>query len=128
MQRNRSARRGSPWTLAARPRRPGTAPYRPRLEALEGREAPALFEVTTTADGGPGSLRQAVLDANANGEDDLILLPAGTYRLTIAGAGEDAGLTGDLDVLQDVVYVQGAGAAKTVVGQKRCQDPFRSEK
>jgi hypothetical protein len=37
-----------------------------RLEYLEGRLAPATFTVLNTADGGAGSLRQAILDANAN--------------------------------------------------------------
>ena len=89
MRRDRAARRGQRWTFTASSRRAAPAPYRPRLEGLEGREAPAVFEVTTTADGGPGSLRQAVLDANATGEDDTILLQAATYRLTLAGAGEE---------------------------------------
>jgi hypothetical protein len=34
-------------------------------ERLEGRALLAVFTVTTTADAGPGSLRQAILDANA---------------------------------------------------------------
>lgn len=35
------------------------------VELLEARIAPASFTVTTIADSGPGSLRQAILDANA---------------------------------------------------------------
>src|SRR5262249_55444478 len=38
---------------------------RPRLEALEGRWLPSAFLVTTADDAGAGSLRQAILDANA---------------------------------------------------------------
>ncbi len=34
-------------------------------ERLEDRTVPAVFDVTTTADTGPGSLRQAITDANA---------------------------------------------------------------
>jgi uncharacterized repeat protein (TIGR01451 family) len=37
------------------------------LEALEDRLAPATFTVVNTDDSGPGSLRQAILDSNANG-------------------------------------------------------------
>src|SRR5687767_235952 len=40
-------------------------PPRPRCEALEPRTMLAVFTVTTTADAGPGSLRQAILNANA---------------------------------------------------------------
>ncbi|MCB1065770.1 MAG: hypothetical protein KDN20_22985, partial [Verrucomicrobiae bacterium] len=36
----------------------------------------------TSADGTGVSLREAIRDANATPEDDTILLPAGTYRLT----------------------------------------------
>jgi titin len=38
---------------------------RPRLEVLEGRWLPSTFLVTNTDDAGAGSLRQAILDANA---------------------------------------------------------------
>ncbi len=37
---------------------------RPVLEVLEGRWAPAVLTVTTAADSGPGSLRQAILDSD----------------------------------------------------------------
>ncbi|MBI3412125.1 MAG: hypothetical protein HY040_27655 [Planctomycetes bacterium] len=56
---------------------------RPQLEALEDRLAPATFLVTTAADNGnnaapvPGSLRQAILDANANLGADLIAFDIG---------------------------------------------------
>jgi hypothetical protein len=51
----------------------------PRLEALEPRYAPAAFTVTTTADSGPGSLRQAILDADAAG--------GGTIGFQMPGGG-----------------------------------------
>src|SRR5262249_32085045 len=75
----------------------------PRLEALEDRTLPSPFTVLNLADSGPGSLRQAVLDANAHPganvirfADDLhgtITLTSGqlsiTHDLTIRGAGND---------------------------------------
>ena len=49
------------------------------IEALEQRIAPTTFTVTTTADSGPGSLRQAILDANALvGPDDILFNIAGS--------------------------------------------------
>src|SRR5262245_42130432 len=45
---------------------------RPTLERLEERVVPAALLVTNTDDGGPGSLRQAILDANANLGPDTI--------------------------------------------------------
>src|SRR6185437_15238194 len=38
---------------------------RPRLEGMEDRTLLSSFLVSTTADSGPGSLRQAILDSNA---------------------------------------------------------------
>src|SRR5262245_8200494 len=86
------------------------AGFRPRLETLEDRTAPAVFTVTNTADSGPGSLRQAVLAANAAaGADSIAFDPAvfakpqtiqmATGRLTITDPvtiqGPAAGLTLD---------------------------------
>jgi uncharacterized repeat protein (TIGR01451 family)/CSLREA domain-containing protein len=48
------------------------------------------------------TLREAVIAANADGVDSTIDVPAGRYVLTLEGAGEDAALTGDLDVTDDV--------------------------
>ena len=42
------------------------------IERLEDRTVPSTFTVANLADSGPGSLRQAVLDANANPGADLI--------------------------------------------------------
>jgi CSLREA domain-containing protein len=60
------------------------------------------------------SLREAILAANQNPGDDVILLHAGTYLLSIAGSGEDLGATGDLDILGNLVLL-GDGASRTVV-------------
>src|SRR5262249_41373982 len=53
---------------------PARPPSRVRLvlEALEDRTTPSTFTVTTLADSGAGSLRQAVLDANAHPGADTI--------------------------------------------------------
>lgn len=66
--------------LPARPRTPARRPNRPlAVLALEDRTVPATFTVTTTADAGAGSLRQAILDANVAGPDAI--------AFTIPGAG-----------------------------------------
>src|SRR6185369_9491929 len=64
------------------------------------------------------TLRSAIQAANASvGVADTIVLPAGTYTLTIAGTGEDAAATGDLDItgLGGALTISGAGAATTII-------------
>src|SRR4051794_14336263 len=53
---------------------PEAAPPRPAIgvEALESRVLLTGFFVTNTADAGPGSLRQAILDSNAFGPNEGI--------------------------------------------------------
>ena len=69
------------------------------------------------AAGGICTLRAAVQEANAFAGTDTIVVPAGTYALTRAGAAEQAALNGDLDVTQSVTF-DGAGARSTVVDQQ----------
>src|SRR4051812_2306126 len=73
------------------------------VELLEGRLVPSTFTVLNLADGGVGSLRQAVLDANARPGADAIAFAPGvegtvaltggelaiTDQLTVAGPGAD---------------------------------------
>lgn len=64
--------------------------------------------------GGGCTVRAAIIEANQLSGADSISIPAGSYALSIAGADEDDGLTGDLDVL-DAVVIRGAGAALTIL-------------
>lgn len=53
------------------------------VESLEDRQVPSTFTVTTLSDSGAGSLRQAILSANANpGADSIQFSVAGTIELT----------------------------------------------
>ncbi len=80
--------------------------------------------VDSTADAdGACTLRHAITAANGDAPTggcaggsgaDTITIPAGTYTLTRAGAGEDANATGDLDVTSGLT-IQGAGAGSTTV-------------
>ncbi|HSA59373.1 MAG TPA: choice-of-anchor Q domain-containing protein [bacterium] len=82
----------------------------------------ATFTVTKITDDAPDgncdadcSLREAVIAANASvGVDDEIVIPAGIYQLTIAGAGEDLAATGDLDITDNVI-ITGSGSLTTVI-------------
>src|SRR6266851_7626150 len=107
-------------------------PYRRRLllELLEDRCVPTTFTPSTFEDGvlGTGSLRDAVLQANADAgsEDDIIQLQAGTYALTIVNTGghhETAGLEGDLNITTTShrLIVQGAGPS-TIIDASQLQD------
>jgi hypothetical protein len=71
-------------TTSTSPRRPQRA--RLAVEALEGREMPSAttFWVTNANDSGPGSLRDAIAQANANPGADTIKFSIGTGVKTIA--------------------------------------------
>jgi CSLREA domain-containing protein len=91
------------------------------LTVMAGTAPAATFIVTTTADSNDGactvalcSLRDAIIAANGSAGADIITRPAGTYTLSIAGAGEDLAATGDLDIVGDVT-INGAGAGTTIV-------------
>jgi predicted outer membrane repeat protein len=51
------------------------------------------------------SLREAVLNANACSGPQTIRLAAGDYYLSISGPGEDAAVTGDLDITDDLTIL-----------------------
>lgn len=82
--------------------------------------APQTFTVTKTADTADGvcgadcSLREAISAANANPGADTIILPAGTYALTLTTTLEDDNADGDLDIRDDLTLI-GAGAATTTI-------------
>ena len=96
--------------------------------------AAASITVTTTNDelntDSACSLREAIQAVNtasgvsgcaAGSGNDTILLPAGTYTLTIAGGNENNNATGDLDIFPTssavprTLTIQGSGATTTVV-------------
>ena len=89
------------------------------------------LNVSTTTDvvanDGVCSLREAITAAytlepsgSANGEcsvnipNSTIVVPAGTYKLTIKGSGDDTNVTGDLDIRGEV-SIQGASASTTII-------------
>jgi hypothetical protein len=104
------------------------------IELLEGRCLPTTITPTTFADGGlgSGSLRDAVLQLNADGgsADDTIQLLAGTYTLSLQNPGgvhETAGLTGDMNLTQASHrwIIQGDGSSggnATVIDASQLQD------
>src|SRR3954469_21839260 len=57
------------------------------LDPLEVRLLFATFIVNNTADGGPGSLRNAIMMANSSGGPDAIEFRIGTGLRTIAALG-----------------------------------------
>lgn len=90
----------------------------PVPEPLEARIAPATFTVSTALDSGPGSFRQAILDANdAAGADGIVFsFAAGSYTVisplsplpTILGEVSIDGLIAGPDYQAPHVFLDGA--------------------
>jgi CSLREA domain-containing protein len=107
------------------------------ISALPTQQAhAATITVTTFADdlanNGDCSLREAIQAANtdtavdacpAGSGVDTIKLVVGTYSLNLAGAGEDANLSGDLDILGDV-SITGIDLYTTYVDAKNIDRVF----
>ena len=87
----------------------------------------ATITVNTTDDelnsDGDCSLREAIQAANTDAPvdgcpggcgDDLVIVPAGTYKITIPGRNENANATGDFDISSNLA-IEGAGAATTII-------------
>src|SRR5262245_17512569 len=79
------------------------------LDALEDRTAPAVFTVTNTADSGPGSLRQAVLAANAAAGADSI-----TFDPAAFATARTIQMTGGAITITAPVTIQGPAAGLTL--------------
>jgi hypothetical protein len=96
------------------------------IEPLESRIAPATFVVTSTADGGPGTLRQAILDANGTPAADSVVfdlagagvrtillatpLPAITEPLAVDGTSQPGYVAGGRPLIELNGMNAGAGA------------------
>ncbi|WP_300009130.1 right-handed parallel beta-helix repeat-containing protein [Pseudonocardia sp.] len=63
---------------------------------------------------GECTLRAAIQEANATIAADQVVVPAGTYVLSVPPAGANLAESGDLDVLRPVT-ISGAGRAATVI-------------
>lgn len=70
-------------------------------------DSSTTYTVTTTADSGPGSLRQAILDANANSGTDTIDFALSTPAVIV--------LAGTLPDITDDVIIDGPGADQLAV-------------
>lgn len=91
----------------------------------------ATLTVTTTVDelntNGNCSLREAIINANNNDQSgstdctagsgvDTIVVPAGTYVLSVGSSGEDIAAGGDLDITDsDALTINGDSAETTII-------------
>ena len=88
-----------------------------RFERLEDRLVLSTFTVTNTDDSGAGSLRQAILDANANVGADIIGFASGVTGTITLTSGELA--------VTDAVDLQGPGSGVVTVSGNHASRIFR---
>ena len=112
--------------------------FRPLGEGLETRRLLSTFKVNTTLDtvavnlttgkdaSGHISLRSAIQAANSKPNADKIIIPSGTFTLTIAGANEDNSATGDLDIKGNVT-ITGNGSSSTIIDGNSLDRVFQVE-
>jgi hypothetical protein len=116
--------------------RPSTGASRYTSVRTPGVAAPLLASITVdrtddsptasacTAAANDCSLRGSVAFANLN-PGTTIVVPAGTYQLTISGSGEGFSgndSIGDLDITATNTNITGAGAATTIIQQTQLND------
>ena len=65
---------------------------------------------------GECTLRAAIQETNALPGADQIFVPGAVYTITIPGADEDCGASGDLDITDDLTIIGGGAQATTVDG------------
>jgi hypothetical protein len=105
--------------------------WRPLLEALEDRLAPAVFNpLPNLLDSTTGNtLRAAVIAANGNGQDNTINLGVGVYGLSITNTNghENAAAQGDLNLTAagHTLVIQGAGPDATVINANSIDRVFQ---
>ena len=88
----------------------------PRIEYLEDRTVPSTFQVTNLLDHGAGSLRQAVLNANAHAGADVIKFASGLHGTITLTTGELA--------ITDSLTIDGPGANKITVSGNNASRVF----
>jgi hypothetical protein len=103
--------------------------FRPQLECLEDRLAPAKFTVTTKLDvvddnDGKISLREAITKANQSSGADTVVLGQGVYLMQLAGLDSN-NVAGDFDIFGGSLTLRGAGAGKTVIDAQQLNGVFQ---
>src|SRR5437868_14457888 len=118
---------------AARSRRKAPSRVRPGVHVLEDRVLPSAYVVTTTADSGPGSLRDAIVQVNLDTSHTLYASPSNPSvdEIDFAIPASDAGYNATtgvatitpqsfLPVITNAVLIDGY----TQAGASRNTNPF----
>ncbi len=98
----------------------------------------STFNVNTTLDtaavnlqtsqdaSGHISLRSAIMAADASSGSNTIILPTGTFKLTIPPAGADGSANGDLDIASNV-SIEGSTTGQTIINGNKLDRVFHIE-
>ncbi|MBU1057444.1 MAG: DUF4347 domain-containing protein, partial [Proteobacteria bacterium] len=83
-------------------------------DLADGGDTSSILNLFNTPGSDGISLREAIIATNNDNGADEILLGSGTYTLSLVGAFEDLGLSGDFDILSDLT-ITGAGLENTII-------------
>ena len=83
-------------------------------DVLDGNTSSVAALLGSAGPDGFISLREAIIATNNTAGADTILLPPGTFTIAIGGRGENAAVTGDLDIT-DSLTITGAGSGSSVI-------------
>ena len=84
-------------------------------DMIDGGDTSSITNLIATPGTDGISLREAIQASNNTaGTDTITFTGSGTYLLTAIGIGENAAVSGDLDVTDDLILI-GNGAAQTII-------------
>jgi len=83
-------------------------------DAVDANPGDGKCDADSAKAGDQCTLRAAIMESNEIQGNNIVLLPSGTFTLTLGGNEEESTRTGDLDILENL-NLKGSGSDKTKI-------------